>query len=207
LSAVVPGSLFDESHPNAAENKRTAAATQLAEADSVSDSTEPESHRDGFVWSDDMKEFYGRKNGLKVLDDALACLRKGEPFAAVATKFSDGPRAEQGGWQRPTRPESIVDDKTAAMLRQLAEGETSSVIETDHAFRVIRLVTRMPAGWVPFEEVEKTIRQHLDQERAQQALDVLASRATIESAFPLDNSWQRVPSPAGESAASESTAP
>jgi hypothetical protein len=204
LSAVVPGSLFDESHPNAAENKRTAAATQLAEADSVSDSTELEAHRDGFVWSDDMKEFYGRKNGLKVLGDALACLRKGESFAAVATKFSDGPRAEQGGWQRPTRPESIVDDKTAAMLHQMAEGETSSVIETDHAFRVIRLVTRLPAGWVPFEEVENTIRQHLDQEWAQQALDVLASRATIESAFPLDNLWQRVPSPAGPSPAPES---
>ncbi len=207
LSAVVPGSLFDESRPNAAENKRTAAATQLAEVDPVSDSMDPEAHRDGFVWSDDMKEFYGRKNGLKVLDDALACLRKGEPFAAVAKKFSDGPRAEQGGWQRPTRPESIVDDKTAAILHQMAEGETSSVIETDHAFRVIRLVTRLPAGWVPFEDVEKSIRQHLDQERAQQALDVLASRATIESAFPLDNSWQRVPSPGSPSPAPESGAP
>ncbi len=205
-SAVVPGSLFDESRPNAAANKRTAAATQLAEADPDGDSSAADAH-DGFVWSDEMREFYGRKNGLKVLDDALACLRKGEPFAAVAKKFSDGPRAEQGGWQRPTRPESIVDGKTAAILHQLGEGETSSVIETDHAFRVIRLVTRMPADWVPFEDVEITIRQKLNQERTQQALDVLASRATIESAFPLDDSWQRVPSPANSSPAPESAAP
>jgi|GEM_PF-7046043 len=200
-------SLLDDGQLSAEATKQITTAMQFAEVDPVSDSTDPEAHRDGFVWSDDMKEFYGRKNGLKVLGDALACLRKGEPFAAVATKFSDGPRAEQGGWQRPTRPESIVDDKTAAILHQLAEGETSSVIETDHAFRVIRLVTRMPAGWVPFEDVEKTIRQDLDQERAQQALDVLASRATIESAFPLDNSWQRVPSSVNPSPAPESGVP
>ncbi len=177
---------------NAEESKQIAKAEQLAEADLVADSPKSDAQQEGFVWSDEMRELHGRKNGLKVLDDALACLRKGESFAAVTKKFSDGPRAEEGGWQRPTRPESIVDAKTAAILHKLAEGETSSVIETEHAFRIIRLVTRLPASRVPFEDVEDRICQQLNQERSQQALDMLISRATIESAFPLDESWKQV---------------
>jgi PPIC-type PPIASE domain len=121
-----------------------------------------------------------------LVDDLLTRLRHGASFDALAKEFSDGPGAEQGGWQRLTRPSSIADAQTAAFLSQLAEGQTSEVIETDHALRIVRVAARIPASTRPFEKVEESIRETLTRERQQRAFDDLCSRATIESAFPME---------------------
>jgi hypothetical protein len=121
-----------------------------------------------------------------LVDDLLTRLRHGASFDAIAKEFSDGPGAEQGGWQRLTHPSSIADAKTAAFLSQLAEGQTSEVIETEHALRIVRVAARIPASTRPFEKVEESIRETLTRERQQRAFDDLCSRATIESAFPTD---------------------
>jgi hypothetical protein len=127
-----------------------------------------------------------RIKGRPFVDDLLTRLRHGASFDALAKEFSDGPGAEQGGWQRLTRPSSIADAQTAAVLGQLAEGQTSAVIETDRALRIVRVAARIPASTRPFERVEESIREVLIRERQQRAFDDLISRATIESAFPIE---------------------
>jgi hypothetical protein len=83
------------------------------------------------------------------------------------------------------RPESIADTKTAAALRDLAEGATSSIIETDHSLRIIRVVSRIPAGHKPFEEVNECIQSRLKRELKKEQWNALLARSSIELPFEL----------------------
>ncbi len=128
------------------------------------------------------------------MDQALSHLRKGEQFDAVAKKFSNGPHADRGGWQSPIRPDAVADKETAAALRQLPEGQTSGIITTDHSLRIVRVATRTPASFKPFEEVEDSIEKAILGQSQKKALEELYSRTTIESPFIDDVSWiQDVP--------------
>jgi hypothetical protein len=124
-----------------------------------------------------------------VINEASAQLRKGVSFEAVAKKFSNGPLADRGGWQGWMNPNSVADLKTASVLRQLPEGGTSDVIETDDSFRIVRVVCRTPAGLRPFDEAEDSIRQSLQREMKKTTLEELYSQAFIESPYLGDASF------------------
>ncbi|HET6326445.1 MAG TPA: peptidylprolyl isomerase [Planctomycetaceae bacterium] len=123
------------------------------------------------------------KQARQRIEAALQQLREGKPFEDVVKKFSDASTAKEGGWQMPANPDSIVDEKTAEALRQLAEGATSPVIETDHSLRLVRVISRVPASCEPFEEVEKSIRERITQELQQRVWQQVAAQALIESAY------------------------
>jgi hypothetical protein len=168
-------------------------STKGAESDRENSSEGSSAKPTGPRWAHQLAGYVGRKKALQIMDDALARLRKGEPFEAVAQQFSDGGEAGQGGWQPPTRPESVADEKTAAALHRLAEGVTSSVIDTDHSVRIVRVSTRIPAGYKPFEEVEKSIRQLLTSDWERAELQELYSRTSIESAYGSEVSLTPLP--------------
>ena len=117
------------------------------------------------------------------MQKAIACEWMGLPFEKIVKKFSTGPNADQGGWQPRIRPESVADAKTSAALKELPEGATSGVIETDHSFRIVRVACRTPAGYQPFDEVERSIREHMRYELQTKALEELYSRTAIESPY------------------------
>jgi hypothetical protein len=124
-----------------------------------------------------------RAQARQKCDAALDELCKGKPFEQVVKQFLTGANAEGGGWQPGIRPESVADPKTAEALRQLPEGSTSGVIETEYAYRIVKVACRMPAAWRSFEEVAPTIRRQIRQEAVQRALEELYSRTTIESPY------------------------
>lgn len=129
----------------------------------------------------------GAKGALDVLEKAVDELRQGVDFAKVAKKYSEGPAAEQGGKQSWTRPDSVLDEKTAAMLRQLPKGQTSPVLHTHESYRLIRVLERKPAGRTSLAEVQDAIRQkiedRLQREARQKVLAEAYSHASVESAF------------------------
>jgi hypothetical protein len=125
----------------------------------------------------------GREKAQQTLQKAIACEWMGLPFEKIVKKFSTGPNADQGSWQPRVRPVSVADAKTSAALRQLSEGATSGVIETEHSFRIIRVACRTAAGYQPFEEVEQSIREHIRYELQTKALEELYSRTAIESPY------------------------
>ena len=124
-----------------------------------------------------------RKGARTKLAEAMSLLKSGVAFDVVAKKFSTGSTAERGGWQSPVDPEVIADKRTANALRQLPEGQISEVIETGPSFRVIRVASRAPAGWRPFEEVEDSIKQAITADLQKEALEELYSRTTVESPY------------------------
>jgi parvulin-like peptidyl-prolyl isomerase len=135
-------------------------------------------------------EHIGPVGARKLMDAALKELSQGKAFEDVAKKFSDGPMAKDGGWQPPTNPDSIVDEKTAEALRQLPEGATSAVIRTEDALRIIRVVSRVPAGCQSFEECQESIREHIRHAMQQKKVGALVSRASIELAYPAEETPQ-----------------
>ena len=157
-----------------------------ADAKSVEDEhpVEAPSHRD-------------REQARRRIEEALGQLRKGKAFEAVSKEFSDGDVGVDGCWQRRVALTDLADAKTVAALRQMAEGEFSPVIETKHSFRIVRLVSRTPAGFKTFDEAEDLIGEALKRERQRKALEELHSRAIVESPYIDDLSaiWKM---PAGK---------
>jgi hypothetical protein len=164
------------------------------------DKTGTDSNKDGaeidvVKYADQLPVRLDPRKARGMIDQALAQLRKGEPFDAVVKKFSNGPHADQGGWQARISVNSVADEKTAAALHQLPEGETSGVIETDHSFRIVRVACRTPACSQPFEEVEESIRQAIQRDSQKQALEELYSQTSIESPYLDDISSILQPPP------------
>jgi BlaR1 peptidase M56/parvulin-like peptidyl-prolyl cis-trans isomerase-like protein len=97
-----------------------------------------------------------------------------------------------GGTQSWTNPASLADPRLSAVLETLTPGETSAVLESVDAFRIVQLMEKRPASCKPFDEVEPSIRQMLEEQQQQQILDELHRRATIESPY-LPESQTRSP--------------
>jgi parvulin-like peptidyl-prolyl isomerase len=135
----------------------------------------------------DFAKHGGQAKSLAVLEKAIDALQRGENFAKVAKKCSDGPRAENGGQQSWTKPESVADAKTAALLHTLAPGEISPVVHAADSYRLIRLNARKPAGRHSLAEVQETIRhkieERLQKEATQEVLVEVYKQASIESSF------------------------
>jgi parvulin-like peptidyl-prolyl isomerase len=129
----------------------------------------------------------GQAKSLAALEQAIDALRRGENFAKVAKKYSDGPHAENGGQQSWTKPDSVADTKTAAVLHKLAPGEVSSVVHTADSYRLIRLNARKPAGRHALAEVQETIKrkieERLQKEATKEVLIEVYQQASIESSF------------------------
>jgi parvulin-like peptidyl-prolyl isomerase len=135
----------------------------------------------------DFEKHGGREGALTVLTKAVDALRRGEGFDKVAKKYSDGLHADQGGKQPWTRAESIVDEKIAQTLRNLAIGETSPVLSSKDAYRLVRVMERKPAGKQPIADVQEVIRQILEdkiqKEATRRVLVDAYQKASIESAY------------------------
>ncbi|MBY5979898.1 SurA N-terminal domain-containing protein [Ferrimonas balearica] len=98
---------------------------------------------------------------------ALARVRAGEAFAAVAAEASDDTfTAENGGeldWMTPGQMDPAFD----AALFALQEGETSDVIKTEYGYQIVNAKKIEAATQRPFDEVKASIIATLQADKAQ----------------------------------------
>ena len=95
---------------------------------------------------------------------ALALVKAGGDFAAMARKYSTGPTAREGGelgWI--SRGQTLPEFEAAAFL--LDKGRTSDVVETKLGFHIIQVEDRKPARTVSYDEAKPAIRNKLAQEQ------------------------------------------
>jgi peptidyl-prolyl cis-trans isomerase C len=101
-------------------------------------------------------------------DAAAAALAAGEPFAAVARRWSVEPAAVAGGDQgilaRGDLPPAFV-----GVVFSLAPGEVSEVVPADYGFHLFQVVERYPDEVRPLSEVEGEIRDLLTSRRLAEA--------------------------------------
>lgn len=100
-------------------------------------------------------------------DAALARVRAGEAFAAVAADASDDTfTAENGGeldWMTPGQMDPAFDNALFA----LEQGGTSEVIKTEYGFQIVHAKQIEAATQRPFEEVKASIIETLKADKAQ----------------------------------------
>jgi len=93
-------------------------------------------------------------------------LRKGEDFGMVAQNYSEDPNSAPNGGDLGFVPQSALE-KTDLELRKivglLGPGEISPVVHTPQAYRIIKVISREPAGQREFSDprVQQTIRESL----------------------------------------------
>ena len=92
-------------------------------------------------------------------------LRQGEDFAMLAQNYSEDPNSSQNGGDLGFIPESALEKANADLRRTLMAlrpGETTTPIHTPEGYRILKLVTREPAGQRELADpkVQQTIRKY-----------------------------------------------
>ena len=102
-------------------------------------------------------------------EQASARLRSGESFETVARELSDDPSKAQGGEVGWIRKGMLLPELEPVVL-ELAEGQTSSVLESQHGFHIFRVEARRGAGTYELDEIKPMLRGMLAQRDVGRAL-------------------------------------
>jgi len=113
---------------------------------------------------------YGRKPEARaVAERVIQKLRSGTDFAYLATQYSRGPYAQEGGlWEYVSRGAFIGPVDEAAF--SLPVGELSGIVEGPTGFHIIRVEDIQPDRLTPFAEVQQEIQGKLYQDHYEERL-------------------------------------
>lgn len=117
------------------------------------------------------------------IEEIAALLRQGEPFAALAKKFSRDPSAAQGGDLGIFLVDEI-DPLLMPVLSPLKPGETCPVQSTPEGWRIVKLISRettkaaSPAE--TREKIQEMVYQAEIEARAEQWILKLRERSSIQ---------------------------
>ena len=96
----------------------------------------------------------------KKAEDALAALKKGDDFSAVAAKYSESATASEGGdFGFFTKGE--LSPSLEAIVSKLDKGQVTDVLTVVGAFMIIKLDAKHDGGVLPFELAQKEIQNVL----------------------------------------------
>ena len=99
-------------------------------------------------------------------EDIRARLRAGEDFAALARKFSDGSKSDDGGnwgWIEP----KILRAELAGTVAGLKLNEISKAVETEEETYILMIEGRRDESVAPFRDVQPQIERELRQEKTE----------------------------------------
>jgi peptidyl-prolyl cis-trans isomerase SurA len=102
----------------------------------------------------------------KKIQSIATRLRQGEDFAMLAQNYSEDPNSSQNGGDLGFVPESALEKANADLRRTLmalGPGETTAPLHTAEGYRILKLITREPAGQRELADpkVQQTIREQL----------------------------------------------
>jgi peptidyl-prolyl cis-trans isomerase SurA len=102
----------------------------------------------------------------KKIENLYARLRQGEDFAMLAQNYSEDTNSSQNGGDLGFIPESALEKANAELrktIMALRPGEITSVLHTPEGYRVLKVITREPAGQRDLTDpkVQQTIRETL----------------------------------------------
>ena len=121
-------------------------------------------------------------------------LKRGDKFEDVATRYSDGANALQGGRLGLVRQGELIPTIERAVAH-LVPGGISDIIESPEGIQIIRMDDRKPKQFRQYEEVRREIQELVYQQKSedmyQSWLVDLKNKAYIEIKFQHDASTAR----------------
>jgi len=110
-----------------------------------------------------------RQAKRKQIEELLQRARAGEDFAALVKQYSEDPGSkDRGGEYVFPRGQMVPEFEVAAW--SLQPGQISDVVTTQFGYHIIKMLERLPARRVPFEEVKEQIRDYLTTQAIQKVL-------------------------------------
>jgi len=118
------------------------------------------------------------------IEAARALVKGGQPFAEVATKFSEDPGSARQGGDLGFFPRGAMVPEFDTAAFALGTNELSEIITTQFGYHVLQVVDKKPQRDAVFEDVREMIERGLqgqkNSETVQQYLSDLRKNATIE---------------------------
>lgn len=99
------------------------------------------------------------------IEQVLARLKKGEDFAALAKKYSEGPSAPTGGDLGEFGRGAMVKPFEDAAFA-LEAGQISDIVRTQFGFHIIKVEKKTPRRVKSLAEVHDDVRQRLSEDKA-----------------------------------------
>src|SRR3954464_13471887 len=113
-------------------------------------------------------------------ESVLKEIKGGMKFSEAATKYSDGPTAQQGGdlglFKRGTLSKDLEE-----LTFNMKPGENSDVIHTKQGFVILKVIQHQTAGIPPEKEVEPQIQEAIYLQKLQPALREYLTKLREES--------------------------
>lgn len=129
----------------------------------------------------------GPQEAITVMRNAINDLKQNVDFADVARKYSDGPKADNGGNWDWTTKNSYADKRIDRALFEIPSGSISQPLESDSAYTLVRVIERNEGGYTPFEDVQDAINRKMQAEArtgaATKVIDDLMEQAAIRTIF------------------------
>jgi peptidyl-prolyl cis-trans isomerase SurA len=116
-----------------------------------------------FLTAESVSGDVGPNTLLEKAQEILSRLNKGEDFAKLATRFSKGPGANDGGDLGFFKTDQL-DPQLVKIIHKTPEGGVSDPIPRPAGLQIIKVVEREKGGEKPFEEVKDAIYQALYRE-------------------------------------------
>jgi parvulin-like peptidyl-prolyl isomerase len=108
----------------------------------------------------------------------------GAKFSEVAKKDSSGFFAASGGYNDWTKRGALTNQILEEQIFTTPVGRLSDIFESPQGYHIIRVIEHQEAGYVPFEEVQDTIREGMLDERQSVAANGLMEK--IKNKIPYE---------------------
>lgn len=128
----------------------------------------------------------------KKIENLYARVKQGEDFSQIAQNYSEDPDYAQAGGDLGFLTESSLEKANAdlrRMVMSLRAGETTNIIKTAEGYRILKVISREPAGQRELTDpkVQQTIRETLlnrkDQLLKAAYFEVARNEAKVENYF------------------------
>jgi parvulin-like peptidyl-prolyl isomerase len=106
---------------------------------------------------------------------------RGVAWADVARQGSTGPTAQQGGQRDWTTQGSLASQALDGALFSLPLNVPSQILEDERGFHIIRVLERVDAGRVPFRDAQVKIKEQIDKDRQQKAVQEYQAKLRKET--------------------------
>lgn len=114
-------------------------------------------------------------------------LEKGESFASLARKYSQGTKAKDGGSWGKVNPEDVFRKEIVAVVNKLAPGEVSDLLTLDGYGYIIRKDEAQDARILTFEEALPYIESRLRVRQSEKMYKDWMNRLRAESYIKIFN--------------------
>lgn len=121
---------------------------------------------------------------------------RGAPLHAVAQRQSQGIDAREGGYHDWTNRGSLASETLDQAIFNLPVGRLSDRLEDAQGFHIVRVIERVEAGRVPFEQAQIDIKETLRKEHVKEQVNAYVAK--LKQEIPVWNTLEDNPPLVGE---------